>query len=34
MIEFFSILSGAIRDELDPIKTFSEILVLFLLTPS
>ena len=33
-IEFFSILTGATKDVFEPIKTLSEIFVLFFLIPS
>ena len=32
--DFFLILTGATKDEFDPTKTLSEIIVLFFLTPS
>jgi len=32
--DFFFIFTGATKDEFDPIKTLSEIIVLFFFTPS
>ena len=34
IIDFLFILTGAIKDVFDPIKTLSEIIVLFFFTPS